>query len=160
MKTNLDGFYKSNTELEKEGKWFELSPGVEFKLRRMGGGNSTELKKIHAKLFKPYAFQIQSGALPAEKEIEISTKVFIEACMVDWKGVEIDGEFPEFSPELAFALFQELPNLCDLLIRTATSESNYREALGNSQPTASNGKLIGQVNVGKLVIKFWSNKVK
>ena len=59
MKTNLDGLYRSNSNVEKEGKWIPVMDGVEFLTKRYGGANSQEVKKAQAKFVKPYSRQLQ-----------------------------------------------------------------------------------------------------
>lgn len=132
MKTNLDGIYKTDKDLESNGVWFDISETAGFLVKRFGGKNAAEMKKIHAKHFKKYARQIQQGALPAEKEEELSVRVFVECCVIDWRGIEIDGEKVEFSKEKCIDLLLELPDLAEALVAYATDKDCYKEELGNS----------------------------
>ena len=101
MKTNLDHLFKTHQESEENGTWFTLSDDIGFLVKRFGGFNSSGIKKAMATKYKPYAKQIQMGTLAAEKEKEIMVDLFVESCMVDWKGVEIDGEVKAFDKKLA-----------------------------------------------------------
>ena len=74
MKTNLDKLYKTNSSLEKDGVWFEISDDVAFLIRRFGGKNSEKVKLALAKYHKPYARQIEKGTLDPSKETEIMTR--------------------------------------------------------------------------------------
>lgn len=132
MKTNVDKFFKNDQTLESEGIWFMISDEVGFKIRRFGGANSHRIKAAMAKHYKPYARQIENGTLDPDKEKDIMLKVFIESCMLDWKGVEIDGELKDYSKEIAIPFFQELPELADTLSQYALDSKNFREDLGNS----------------------------
>ncbi len=131
MKTNLD-FLKTSKTYESEGVWFELSEKTGFLVARLGGANTQKVKQATAKHFKPYARMIENGLLDAQKEREITLKVFIECCLLDWKGVEIDGEAVPFSKEAALKLLLDLPELADTLSAQAQDSKNYREDLGNS----------------------------
>jgi hypothetical protein len=131
MKTNLDKAFKNNDGLEKDGIWMEISEGVGFLVGRFGGFNSPKIKTALAKHYKPYARQVENGTLSSEKEREISTKVFVESCVIGWKGIEIDGKIAEFSKEAAIQLLTSLPELNDALVQYATDTKNYREDLGN-----------------------------
>ena len=132
MKSNLDKLYKTNAEEEVEGIWFEIAEGVKFRIKRFGGKNGEAFKRSMAKHHKPHAHRIQKGTLPADQENEIMTRVFVETSLIDWEGVEIDGECKDFERELAVKFLNDLPELANDLIGYATDAENYREDLGNS----------------------------
>jgi hypothetical protein len=131
MKSNLHQFYKTDTSLETSGKWFELSEDVGFLVRRFGGANADKMKQALAKYHKPHAYQIQKGTLEPEKEKEILTRAFVESCITDWKGIEIDGEVKEFNKVDCVNLLLELPDLTDTLLDWSQNIDNFKEELGN-----------------------------
>ena len=131
MKTNLDKAFKTNKSLEKDGVWFVVEGGPEFLVRRFGGVNATKMQKIVSELNKPYVRLIESKQLSEEKTTELSTLSFIKCCLIDWKGVEIDGQEAPYSEELAAELFKALPDLADRLFEYARDMDNFREDLGN-----------------------------
>lgn len=130
MKSNLDKHFKQNTNLEKEGVWFEIEGGIKFLVRRFGGSN-TEVKKAMVKYYKPVARLVEKNLLEEDKEKAIMAKAFISACVIDWQGVEIDGQEVPFSFEVAVKLFSELPELLDTLMEYAQDTENYRDDVGN-----------------------------
>lgn len=130
MRSNLDSMFKMDEGLEKDGVWLEIADGVRFKVRRFGGSNP-ELKKAHAKYFKPVAHLSDKGLLPQEKEQEIFVKAFVHSCMIEWTGVEFDGEIKEYTPELAISLFTKLPDLFETIIEYARSRETFKEDVGN-----------------------------
>lgn len=135
MKSNLDKMYKTDKELEMQGVWFEQAPGVKFLCKRMGGKNQAALKAAHLKYYKPHARQIQKGILSEEKEKQIMTRVFIDTCLLDWSGVEINGELKDYDKETAYELLVTLPELVSDLTECAGMAESYleeREDLGNS----------------------------
>lgn len=132
MKTNLDSLYKTDETMESEGIWFQASDTVKFRCRRFGGMNSTRVKAISSKYFKPYTKQIEMNTLPDKIQREIVVKSFVEACMVDWEGVIIDGVSMPFTVENAVLLLTRLPKLCDDLIEYSSKFDHYKEDLGNS----------------------------
>jgi hypothetical protein len=132
MKTNLDSLFKNDKGLEENGIWFEIKEGVGFKIKRFGGFNSQSIKAALAKHYKPYAKMIEAGSFPPDKEREITLKVFVNACITDWKGIEIDGKAAEFSHDACLGLLMSLPELADALVKYASESQNYREELGNS----------------------------
>lgn len=132
MKTNLDKFYKANSDLEKEGVDFAIDDTTSFKVRRFGSQNP-RVKAAMASYYKPYARQVELGTLPVEKSQEIQMKIFVDTCLVSWQGVvDESGKPVEFNKENALKLFKNLPDLFDTLWKHANSFENYKEDLGNS----------------------------
>lgn len=132
MKTNLDSLFKTNELNEKEGIWIEVGDQVSFKCKMFGGANAHRIKQLQVKYLKPYTRQIENGLMDEKKERLIYTKIFVEACLVDWKGIVEDDKDVPFSPEKAVELFTSLPKLFDYLVGEATNNDRYVEDLGNS----------------------------
>lgn len=122
--------FKCDENLEKTGVWFEMPNGASFLVSRFGGRND-KLEQVHAKLYKPYAKLIEKNLLSKEKQNEIYRDAFIQACLLDWKGVEIDGEEVPFSQDAAKELLGELPELLDILVENAQNVDSFREDVGN-----------------------------
>lgn len=131
MKTNLDQFFKTHEDLEKNGVWYEISDGIAFLVKPFKSTNP-KVKAMLAQHYKPFARQIDLGTLDSKKEHEITMKLFIGACLVDWKGIIIDGQPTPYTPEIAFKFFQGLPDLFNTLWAHCNDFKNYREELGNS----------------------------
>lgn len=131
MKSNLDSFFKTSEDLEKNGVWFDISDEVGFLIRPFKASNP-RVKAALALYYKPYARQIDLGTLELAKQQEINIKLFVNVCLVDWKGIEIDGQKADHGQENAVKLFTLLPALFDTLWKHANDFSNYKEELGNS----------------------------
>lgn len=131
-KTNLDKLFKTDIQAEREGVEFTISDDCGFTVRRFNASNP-QVKAAFATHFKPFARQMQMGTMDPEKEQEINMKVFVNACLVGWRGVkdENDQEIP-FSKDSAVALFKRLPDLFETLTEYASNIENYREEVGNS----------------------------
>lgn len=132
MKTNLDKLYKTDSSLEKEGIWFDISEEIAFKMKRFGGMNSPSVKAASAKYYQPYARMVKNGTLPAAKEKEIMVKTFVTSSIVDWKGIEIDGEMKDFNNEDCIKLLEGLPELTETLVAYSSEFEHFKEDLGNS----------------------------
>ncbi len=130
MKTNLDKFYKTDENHEKNGVWFDISDDVGFLVRPFKMTNP-RVKAAMATHYKPYARQVELGTLDSDKQQEINIKLFMDVSLVDWKGVEIDGKLVEFTKENGLKLFLMLPDLFEALWKHAHDFSNYKEDLGN-----------------------------
>lgn len=129
MKTSLDGFYKTNKNFEMKGVWFDIKGGASFLIKRMGGQNSSTIKKITAAKYKPYTRQLQADTLSEEIADRLSLEIFVEVAVLDWKGIIIDGEETPFSKEKCVELFQNLPELADTLLKYATNVEYFKEEL-------------------------------
>lgn len=131
MKTNLDSIYKTSSTLEKDGIWFDINSHTGFLIRPFKAANP-RAKGAMAKYFKPYARQIENDALDIAKTQEININLFLDVCLVDWKGVEVDGKDVPYDRDTAAKFFAALPELFDSLWKHANDFKNYREDLGNS----------------------------
>jgi hypothetical protein len=131
MKTNLDSMFKTSTDLELEGIWFEINETTAFKLKRFGGKNAKAAKAATAKHYKPFAKKAEFGGLSPEEDFTIVARMFIDTCLTEWRGVEVDGEPLELTHENALELFTSLPELFNALYSNAQSVDNYKEVLGN-----------------------------
>lgn len=130
MKTNLDSIFKTSKESERNGQWFDLNEKTGFLIRRFNATNP-RAKGAMAKYYKPYAKQIENETLSVEKNLEINIHLFLDVCLVDWKGVEIDGKEVPYDRETGLKLFQSLPDLFDTLWKHSNDFKNFREDLGN-----------------------------
>ena len=132
MKTNLDSIFKTDTTLESDGVWFTISADTSFCLRRFGGNNAKKVQIAMAKHHKPHARLIEANALPLEEVNKIMAKVIADSCVVDWKGVVIDGQEVPCNLENAVKLFCALPELFNKLFEMISGSESFKEDLGNS----------------------------
>lgn len=132
MKSNLDGLFKASEDLEKNGVWFDvIEDKVGFLLRPYRPTNP-RIKAALANYYKPYARQVEMGTLEHSKVLEIQIKMFIDICLVEWKGVEIDGQEVDCNKENATKLFKSLPDLFRTLQEYAEDFNSYKEEVGKS----------------------------
>jgi len=135
MKTNLDKYFKSDVNLEKTGVWYEISDEIGFLVKRSGGSNK-EYSRQTAKAMKKYSTKISH--MPEDVVETIVRNLWIENCLVDWKGIEIDGKDQPYDVDVAKKLLskREYEDLLNTLISHSDKAENYREgsieSLGNS----------------------------
>lgn len=129
MKSNLDKLFKTNKDLEKSGVWFDLKEEVGFLVKPFLQSNP-HIKAAFAIHYKPFARQIELDTLEAEKQREIMVKIFVQSCLVDWKGIEIEGKIEKFDKDLAIKFLTGLPELFETLMKYAQDFSNYKDELG------------------------------
>ena len=94
------------------------------------------IKAAFAKYFKPYERQIAHDTLAAEKDFEIRLNLFIDVCLAGWKGITINSQPVECTPENAKKFLVNKRPLFDDLWKFCNNYTNYRVDAGNdSQPT-------------------------
>lgn len=131
MASKLDQMFKTNEKLEQEGVEFAIDDETSFFLRHFSKSNP-RVKAAMAQYYKPYAKQVELGTLDQKKADEIQVNLFVDVCLVSWKGVEEGGKPLECNKENARALFMRLPKLFETLWSHANDFNNYREDMGNS----------------------------
>lgn len=132
MKTNLDSLFKTDSSLEKDGVWFDVSSDISFHLRRFGGSNAQKVNQSMAKYHKPYAKLIESNRLGIEETNLVMAKVFVDSCLISWKGVkDEEGNDLPYSFDNAVKLFTALPELFNALFKYCSEMESFKEDLGN-----------------------------
>ena len=125
MKSNLDKFFKTDKDLEKTGVWLTISDDVGFLVKPFRPENPA-MKQAMATHFKPVARQMELGTLDPEKEREIMAKLFVQVSLIDWKGIEIDGQPTPFAKDVAIKFLIGLPDLFKTLMEYAQDFRNYQ----------------------------------
>ena len=122
---NLFEAFETDKNLENEGVWFEIQPGVRFKCARMGPMNKTYKRTLSQKM-KPHQRQYQQGTLDETLGENLLKDVFIESVLLDWEGVtDRKGEPLEFNFNNAKWLFDELPEVYAAISSEAEKAGNY-----------------------------------
>jgi hypothetical protein len=77
--------FKSDEQLEEEGKWTTITDGVEFKIRRM---RSKTVSKARDRIYGPYerAMGPRKKELPEAVELQCTVNLLSEAVIADWRG--------------------------------------------------------------------------
>lgn len=99
---------RSDEALEAEGKFAEVAPGVEFKIRRI---RSKPVMDARRKIYGPHERAMAGKDLPEKIETMCTIRLLSEAVVVDWRGEEMKddetGEPVPFTTENAAALFSD-----------------------------------------------------
>ena len=124
MATLFDTF-KTSADLEKNGVWLEVQPGVRFLCARAGGLNK-KYQRVFSAIVKPYKRQYDNGTLDPEMADTLLRDVFIKSVLLDWEGVtDKEGQPLEFNENNAQWLLRELPDLYAALQEESAKVSNY-----------------------------------
>jgi hypothetical protein len=119
--------FGTDDNLENEGIFLEVEEGIRFKVRRMGGKNKKYSERM-AKISRPYKRQLEQGTLEEHMAKSLLKKAFVDACLCGWEGVTDKENRPlVYSKENALKLFDDLPDLFDLLREEADKLINFQE---------------------------------
>jgi hypothetical protein len=123
---SIKQLYATNSEDEKNGKWFDYGEFGSFLLARAGGAN-TRFQSFAEEALRPYRHAIEANVLPDALAQSVAIKIFVETCLLNWKGVVADDgtELP-FSKENATALLGDVPQLLNDLQKFSSAWGNYR----------------------------------
>lgn len=83
MKIAAFGNLKSDEKLENEGKWADVAPGVQFKIRRL---RSKLVQDARRKIYGPHERAMNGKDLPDKIETMCTVKLLSEAVVADWRG--------------------------------------------------------------------------
>ncbi|UTC29881.1 hypothetical protein BAJUN_02750 [Bajunvirus bajun] len=124
---DLFELFSADKESEEEGRWVDLNDVTGFKIRAFGAKQVIDLRE---KLMRPYAnLQRANLPIPADKNEEVGLRVIAGAVLADWKGVKIDGELVEYTPENAYKLLKSLNRLANFIISASMDSQNFRDDL-------------------------------
>lgn len=118
--------FDTEKDLIKEGIWIDFNGG-RF-LVAYAGNLNPKWVKIAERVYKPHRYAVDHDILSEELAEELNAQIFVEAVLLDWQNVELDGEKLPYSRENAKRVLKEFPILWQGLREQATKVSNYRKA--------------------------------
>lgn len=99
---------KSDEQLENEGKWADMAPGVRFKIRRL---RSKHVQDARRKIYGPHERSMNGKDLPDKIETMLTIRLLSEAIIADWEGEamvdDATGQPVPFNAENAAAVFSD-----------------------------------------------------
>jgi hypothetical protein len=133
--------YRTDRAAEVEGVWIDVDINdhnrepIAVKLSRMGQTNKAYTKALEERT-RPHTAAIQNETLDNDLGRDIMRGVFVDTVLLDWKnlpkseltGNDDDKDDLPFNRENAIALFDELPDLYDILEAHARKAANFRNA--------------------------------
>ncbi len=116
---NISKFFRSDRDAVENGKWFPVAPGIELKIRKATSKKAADIRRKLAAGFP--------AGIPEEMQHENGLKNLAYGIIVDWKGIEIDGEeAPEYDADLMLDLLNDLPDLAEFVASISIDDNNYR----------------------------------
>ena len=117
--------YVMDTQAEIEGVDVPLSGDISFKIRRAGGANKA-FSKVFQRETKPYRRKLKNGTLDDATNDKIMHRVYAEAVVVGWSGVQDDKDKDiPFSKEACIAFFQAFPEAFGDIVAVANEYSVF-----------------------------------
>jgi hypothetical protein len=116
----------ADPQLEKEGKWFvyDADEGVEFKLGYIGSKSYN--RKLTRLLFAARRGR-QGGNIPAGKQEEVQIESMIGTILLDWKGLDANGQPFVFSEANAKELLTRSIEVRAFIQNEAGVLSNFQQ---------------------------------
>jgi hypothetical protein len=106
----------------EEGKWFTLQDGGRVRVAKLGCKAFTaEVQRLQ----KPHVGVLRSGGDTAETLDLITIKAMSKTVLLDWEGLDIDGEPVEYSPENAERLLTEYPEFREFISQLSVDRKNF-----------------------------------
>lgn len=118
--------FSTNKKLEDEGVWIDIGDGAKLKIARAGNKQANAVSK---QLAKPYMAQIQYGKLSDEVATQIAVEVMAKAILLDWKGIQYDGQEMPYSIDNAIKILTELPDFRDYVSQVANERKTFQREI-------------------------------
>ena len=118
--------FRTDEEAEKTGIWQPIGDGARLKLARL---NNPGYTKLYRHLIQDHRVLLEQGLLPDEIHDPIICECLAATVLLDWEGIEFDGELMPYSRENALRTLTELKEFRNLVLRLAASWEAYRVAL-------------------------------
>lgn len=118
--------FSTNKKLEDEGVWIDIGDGAKLKIARAGNKQANAVSK---QLAKPYMAQIQYGKLSDEVATQIAVEVMAKAILLDWKGIQYDGQEMPYNTDNAIKILTELPDFRDYVSQVANERKTFQREI-------------------------------
>ena len=109
---------------EIEGVWEDMGNGCRLLIAREG---NPKYKKAFTRMTKPYRQQIRRETLSDEKAEEITIKIMAETILLNWEGLEEDGNPVEYSKAEAVRMLTKYRDFRNHVSELAGSISLFKQ---------------------------------
>ena len=120
--------FKADTALEDEGVWttVDAASGCRLKIARIG---NRRYRETMARRLKPYRRALRAGTLEDQVTEKITAEVLAETVLLDWQGLEREGNPVTYSGAAAAAILADpaYKDFRDLVVELASDQEAYRQ---------------------------------
>lgn len=120
---NLRSILGTDKIAEKEGVWVNFSDDIELKIARQGNAKYKREMEI---VFTPYKKALRNQTMSDNVAEDLLLKLTAKTILVDWKNVELEEGLVDYSPEVAYELLKEYPDLLSFVKDVSESMSVYK----------------------------------
>lgn len=137
-----------DTVKEVEGIWFNIDGETSILVARMYNPN---FNKLFEKESAPYRSTAKRGLLGNEKAEQIMSKVIASTVLLDWKGLQLNGEDLPYNTKNCIEILTNIKYapFKQLVIDFAEDQANYREEAMNDDIKKSKTTLSGNASGAK-----------
>lgn len=118
-------------------------PDGRIRVARAGNPKARAFSRKSARKYRNLARR-SGGDLPDHIVMEQLRKQYAQTILLDWEGVEIEGEEPDYDPDLGERVFEADPDFLDTVINIANEAQAFR-----SDEIAEDAEAVGNVSSGK-----------
>jgi hypothetical protein len=83
MKIKAFNNFRSDAKIEEEGKWADIAPGVQFKIRRL---RSKLVMDARRRIYGPHERAMNGKDLPDATETMCTIALLSQSVIADWRG--------------------------------------------------------------------------
>jgi hypothetical protein len=131
---------KFRTDPEKEkGVWVPLVPGLDVKVAY---SNSKAFNRAREDRMRPYVALLQRtrdpNSIPESDRDAIALDLIVKHVLLDWRGLEFEGETLEYSQANARMVLEAVPDFRAMVEEKAATVGNFvlESAAKNSEPVS------------------------
>jgi len=121
---DLKKLFGTDQNKEKEGVWQDMGDGLKMRIARIGNPN---YQKRFQALSKPHRRALRRGTLSDEIAEQLLIKCLAETIVLDWEGVEENGETIPYSVDNAIRILTDYPDLRNYVNDIANEMEGYKE---------------------------------
>jgi hypothetical protein len=118
--------FRVDLELEKEGAWVSFTDEIELRIARHGNPKFQDAIRKETERRKAV---LNVKELSEDMKVDVQKVAASEAILVDWRGLEDDGEAVPYTSEMALRYFRdpELRVFWQFVLMQSIEDSNYRK---------------------------------
>lgn len=122
---DLQKLYGKDEKKANDGVWLEVGDGAV--LCRYYNVTSPRTIAISQRRTRKYQQAIRNKSLSPEIDRRVGIEIFVEAAVIDWRGINMNGDALAFSFDNAVKAFYDYPEFMMDIVQQATELSNFRD---------------------------------
>lgn len=144
MAMDLKKQFGYNKKIARDGVWVDLQDDGSVAIKVAKIGTLDYLNTVN-KFSRKYQAQARLNRMTAEQIVELNARVLSDCILLDWKGIEEDGNPIPYTRENAYRILKEYDDLRSMVEAHANDSDLFQdniidiEADSKNSLTTSNG---------------------